>query len=266
MGEKEKKGNEAVGNLDFRKIVYFDGETIDNSLQSSNGGSYANVVETTGLTRLGVDAGLSTSVALKVPLQARLAFALTGRLEAKYKHEWTNKTTITSTDISRFEENKSRFCVFKNVKLSDIVNSLTLLRLLAAIGKIAGTISDEVDLRELSNLLNDLEGYDVFDIGIDRYVRFNQNAYLSNYRRNDLSLSKLTIYCIEVGEFDQIEFDYMNKLNNIQTIVNINNQNTTLAEFLEPADSKSENDACVDNDADTTITLYDAVCAYVNEV
>lgn len=35
MGEKEKKGNEAVGNLDFRKIVYFDGETIDNSLQSS---------------------------------------------------------------------------------------------------------------------------------------------------------------------------------------------------------------------------------------
>lgn len=251
----------------FRKIVYFDRETISNSLQSSNGGSYKKVRESTGTRTLDVDAetDLSASVAVSVPFLARLKFVLTGRLNTKYIHEWANKTTVTSTDISQFEESKSLLAVFEDVKLTDIVNSLTSLRFLAAMGKMVGSLLKEVDLKELSKLLNDLEGYDVFDIGKNRYVRFNQNAYLSNYKRNDLSMARLDLYCVKVGTFYKTDFDYMDKLSHVQTIVNINDQNKTLADIMDSCDSGVSGEVEESQSSGDMIQLYDAVCAYVNE-
>lgn len=256
---------------DFKKIVYFDRETINNALQRENNGIVRKVQTKKIDKSLETDSvlELNASTVLGVPFLGRLKFLFSGRLSLEYLREWNNTTTVTSSDISQFKSIESTLTPFVAINLKDIQNSLTSLRVAAAFTKLIKVNNADFNFREMSDLLDDMEGYDVYDIGNSVYVRFNQTAYLSNYKRNDISMVKLDLYCIKVGAYERAEFDYIRKLNKMQSLFNLDdNQATTLADFYfgsSGTDRNKEMNTQGSSDNENTIVLYDVVCAYVSE-
>lgn len=249
----------------FQKIVYFDRETICNSLQINNGGSLEVVKKTSGSKAVGGDGTLSTEVDLRnsIPFLTRLKFALSGKLQLKYFHEWTNQKTVTSTDISQFETIKDGLKRFSSVELNDIPNSLTSLRFAAAFTKMLRQNQD-YNLQELSSLLEEMEGYDVFDIGCNKYIRFNQVAYLSNYKRHDLAMSQLDLYCIKVGEYQKVDFDFIRRIEGMQSLFDVPGNQKSLGDLFD-GDERSPVVTCENSSVQIEhIALFDAVCAYIS--
>lgn len=62
---------------------------------------------------------------------------------------------------------------------------------------------DKVDAKEFKTVMDSYDGYDTYKVDEKRYVRFNNEAFVSNYKRNDLLAATMTLYCIEVGEFSK---------------------------------------------------------------
>lgn len=206
---------------------------------------------------------------LWVFLLGRLKFLFNGKLELRYLHEWDSRTTVTSTDIGLFRTLEKSLTFFPKVQLYDVKNSLTSFRIAATFLKVVKQNNQELNVREASDLLTSMEGYDLYDIRDNRYVRFNQNAYLSNYKRNDISMSVLDLYCIKVGNYNQEDFDFLQKLNRMQSMFDVSGtHNRTLGDlyFDERQSGKTTVQASTcSSRTSREIALYDVLCAYVSE-
>jgi len=253
----------------MQKIVYFDKETIGNILEQLHGGSFSNVSSVDKAKAISAQGktDASASVRLPVPLIARIRFVFTSRLSASYTKKTSTLTTVTSTDVSQFKEIRDDLRAFKNCSLSDIKNSLTSFRM--AVGY-ANALRDGVDglnTRELANLLNETEGYNLYDIGESRYVRFNSSAFISNYKYNDIVNSKLDLYCIKVGSFKHEDFDFTRRMKRMQDLFDSSaDGGQTIGDVYPPGESSNLYVRVRPGDTSDVddITLYDVVCAYIS--
>lgn len=75
-----------------------------------------------------------------------------------------------------------------------------------------------LDTKEFKAVMDNYYGYNIYSIDENRYVRFNNNAYVSNYKNNDL-LTTMTLYCISVGKFKRDRFDYVKGISNIERFI-----------------------------------------------
>lgn len=247
----------------LNKIVYFDRETINNILQEKNKGN--KVIEIGSMTSLKGNGQLDVDaqVKLSVPLIKRIAFLFSGKISVNILKQYDNTTTITSTEISEFEKLKSELKHIKNVQMKDIENSSTFFRVAGGYLKMMKESVDEVDVKEFNNVMNSFEGYDTYKISKNEYVRFNNSAFVSNYKRNDLLTTKIDLFCIFVGKFKKEEFDFIKQLNKMQTLITNFEKEETLSELfpcLEDEDLKNQ-----DSDEETVdyINLYDVICASI---
>lgn len=253
----------------FNKIIYFDKETINNILQELNEGNKmikSNSMSTIkGTGKVEVDAKLK----LSVPLIKRIFFLFSGKLSASYVKQQDNTTTITSTEISEFDRIKNKLTNKEKVQISDIENSSTFFRVAGGYLKMIKGGIDEVDVKEFNNVMNNYDGYDTYKIEDNVYVRFNNSAFVSNYKRNDLLTTKMSIYCVLVGEFKREEFDFIKQINKMQTLIKGIETSNSLADIyppngnsLMPSTSQTDSSEQIDNTSDM-IKLYDVVYAAI---
>lgn len=249
------------------KIIYFDKETIRNILQEQNKGSKTTQTGMSTSSNVNGEIGVEAKIKLSVPFLDRLGFLFSGKINTSFVIKQDSETTITSTEISEFEELKSHFVEIKNTMIGDIENSSTFFRVAGGYLRIIKGGIDGVDTKEFKAVMDSFDGYDTYKVNENKYVRFNNSAFVSNYKRNDLLASKMTLYCIEVGKFDKEKFDFIQQLNKMEKLVIGVNQNTTLADVFPPKqlDAESEN-ALFDSTPYTSLAdifLYDVVYACI---
>jgi len=202
----------------MRKIIYFDKETIKNILQEQNKGNKQTQIGTSSASEFAteIEAEAQTGIKLNVPILLRLSFLVTGRMKAKFLIKRESETTITSTEISEFDKLKPSLCEMLDVHLSDIKNSSTSFRVAGNYLRFVKGQIDDVDVKEFNAALNGIEGYDTYKVDGCKYVRFNNTAFVSNYKRNDLLTTQMTLYCIRVGKFKESSFDFVEHMNKMQ--------------------------------------------------
>ena len=205
----------------INKIIYFDKETIRNILQERDRGELLRTTDISSnlQTRGTIATEASAKLKLDVPLISRISFLFTGKIEASYVVKRDSTTTISSTEISEFEQLKSLLTVIIDVQLSDIENSSTSLRVAGGYLKIVKGDIDGVDTKEFKTVMDSYDGYDTYKVDEKRYVRFNNAAFVSNYKRNDLLTTTMTLYCIPVGEFNKKRFDFIEEIGKMERLV-----------------------------------------------
>ena len=260
----KKKTNE-LKNL-IRKIIYFDRETIKNILQELNNGDKSTTIKSNENINVKLNSAVSAEVKLKfqIPFWARLSFLFSSKLSTQYVSQFDSTTTITTTEISDFEKIKANFVEFENIAVSDIENSSTFFRVAGNYSRILKGGVKDVDAKEFKNVMDGYEGYDHYKIDGNTYVRFNNSAFMSNYKRNDLLNSKLLLYCIPVGEFPYSNFNFIEQLNKMQKLSTESTQTLNdIYPFLntEKTISKGKKN-------EKSIILYDVVyaCIYQGEI
>lgn len=251
-----------------RKIIYFDRETIKNVLQEKNKGTRTKTSGTSSEADLSVSVDTESSVSayLGVPVLARLKFVFTGTLKVQYLLKHDSSTTITSTEISDFESIQDGFVKFENQQVYDIENSSTFFRVAGGYLKMMGNNVEGVNVKEFKDVMDSFEGYDVYKINESTYIRFNNSAFVSNYKRNDLLTTKIMVYCVPVGSFSLDDFDFMKQLTKMQELITTANVVQTLADVY-PAEIVLNESAAYGNTTngivDNQIKLYDVVYACV---
>lgn len=252
------------------KIIYFDKETIGNILQERYRGSKQTNSEMLTSAQASGEIEGGGQIKLNVPFTQRFGFLLSGKLEAKFIVKRNSETTITSTEISEFDALKSSLKAMVNVKLRDIENSSTSFRVAGNYLRIMKSQFEDVDVKAFNDVMNDFDGYDVYKVNSSQYVRFNNTAFVSNYKRNDLLSTQMTLYAIKVGDFSKDDFDFMKHINRMEKMFNGLGNNLTLADldYAEAAnDSKlTELTEYVADSIIKEVELYDVVYAsIVNE-
>lgn len=250
----------------INKIIYFDKETIQNILQEQNHGSVINTTDVSTSIRNEGNIGTSAKVELRVPFLSRLGFLFSGKLSASYIAKRDKTTTITSTEISEFEKIKPQLTKQENVVVVDIENSSTFLRAAGGYLKIVKGGIEGVDTKEFKIVMDSYDGYDTYKINNKTYVRFNNTAFVSNYKRNDILTTMMTLYCIPVGEFLKERFDFLKEVSKMETMISTAEQPKNLADVyppLIPFNKQSEGNTSQDTDKDK-IKLYDVVYACVS--
>lgn len=265
---QQRRTHELTSSL--KKIVYLDRETINNALQRENRGAVQKINSQSTNTFLDGDINAESrfSTSLGIPFIGRLKFLFSGKIELQYLREWDSRTTVTSTDISMFRTIESSLTQFGKVQLHDVKNSLTSFRVAATFLKLVKSNNQDFNIRETADLLTSMEGYDLYDIGNNRYVRFNQKAYLSNYKRNDISMSVLDLYCIRVGDYPPDSFDYLKQLNSMQSLFDVPTMQGKTLEDICFSSNSSETERRPNTGSrqnNQLIKLYDVLCAYVSE-
>jgi hypothetical protein len=255
---------------EIKKIIYFDRETIANILQEQNKGSKQTQTEMSTSSEVSADTEAEANVKLSVPLALRLSFLFTGRIGAKFLIKRESETMITSTEISEFDIIKSALSEMKSVRVSDVENSLTSFRVAGNLMRfVRGQVKD-IDISEFNSVMNSFEGYDTYKIDDDNecYVRFNNSAFVSNYKGNDLLSTQMTLYCIKVGEFEKSSFDFMKQINKMQEMFSNAVSAQTLADIYPPKDQVQAPSSIRENSnneaSDKTVSLYDVVYACIS--
>ena len=248
------------------KIIYFDSETIKNTLQELNKGEISS--NSNDSTRMELDSSLEVGGKIKigVPFFERLQFLLSGRISTHYIKTKEKTTTITSTELSEFEKIKNDLCEFQNVKIEDIENSSTFFRVAGGYLKIVQGGVDGVDVQEFKKVIDSFDGYDTYKISSDEYIRFNNKAFVSNYKRNDLLLTNMNIYCVHVGKFKKEQFDYLKQISKMENLITGVDNNLTLADQFPIEENNIEGDVevCMERSKDKSIKLYDVVYACIS--
>ena len=252
----------------INKIIYFDKETIRNILQQWEKGQvehktgFASTLQNQG--SLGME--LSSKIKLDVPFLARLSFLVSGKLETSFITKMDNVTTISSTEISEFEKIKPALKCLTDVILFDIENSSTCIRAAGGYLRILKGGIDGVDTREFKTVMENYDGYDTYKIDESNYVRFNNSAFVSNYKRNDLLTTRMTLYCIPVGLFTKDRFDFLKEIAKMQEVLSSADGNRSLADIYPPStnttDPTKEEQRKGKNGEQ--VTLYDVVYACIS--
>ena len=151
-----------------------------------------------------------------------------------------------------------------NVQLTDIENSSTSLRVAGGYLKIVKGGIDGVDTKEFKTVMDSYDGYDTYKVDEKRYVRFNNSAFVSNYKRNDLLTTTMTLYCIPVGMFDKTRFDFIQEISKMERLISTAEKPQTLADLYPSTIKVSENANGKDSNVNNEIvTLYDVLYACV---
>ena len=250
----------------INKIIYFDKETIRNILQERDHGELLRVtdVSSTAQVQTSIATEVSAKLKLEVPLVSRISFLFTGKIDASYVIQRDSTTTISSTEISEFEKLKPLLVPIPNIQLSDIENSSTSLRVAGGYLKIVKGGIDGLDTKEFKTVMDSYDGYDTYKVDEKRYVRFNNSAFVSNYKRNDLLTTTMTLYCIPVGDFDKTRFDFIQEISKMERLISTAKKPQTLAD-LYPSEIE------IDDKTDTAnpqkeienVRLYDVLYACV---
>ena len=250
----------------INKIIYFDKETIRNILQERDRGELLRTTDiSSNLQTRGTIATEASKLKLDVPLISRISFLFTGKIEASYVVKRDSTTTISSTEISEFEQLKSLLTVIKDVQLSDIENSSTSLRVAGGYLKIVKGDIDGVDTKEFKTVMDSYDGYDTYKVDEKRYVRFNNAAFVSNYKRNDLLTTTMTLYCIPVGEFNKKRFDFIEEIGKMERLVVSAEKPKSLADIY-PSEVQLASVNVKNQDVEKkndTVVLYDVLYACI---
>jgi hypothetical protein len=113
--------------------------------------------------------------------------------------------------------------------------------------------------------MDSFDGYDTYAVDEKRYVRFNNAAFVSNYKRNDLLTTTMTLYCIPVGDFERTRFDFIEEIGKMERLISAANQPKTLAdiyprEMQNVGTPEKAEETSTPKDA---VTLYDVLYACV---
>ena len=245
----------------IHKIIYFDKETIRNILQERNKGEKTHTFDSS--TSFQRDSAIETAgnVELSTPFLARLKFLFSSKMDIKYIVKKDEITTISSTEISEFEELKVSLQEFKTVKLRDIENSATFFKIASGYLKIIKGGVDGVDIKEFNNVMDNYNGYDTYKINDTTYIRFNNSAFVSNYKRNDILTTTMTIYCIPVGLIEKERFDFVKEIGKMETLSNVTHSATTLHEMFPPSTPTQTPNTSNESTSIDKIKLYDAIYA-----
>lgn len=253
--------------MTINKIIYFDKETIRNILQEREHGELSTVtdVSSTAQTQASIATEASAKLKLEVPLVSRISFLFTGRIDASYIIKRDSTTTISSTEISEFEKLKPLLVSIPNIQLSDIENSSTSLRVAGGYLKIIKGGVDGLDTKEFKTVMDSYDGYDTYKVDENRYVRFNNSAFVSNYKRNDLLTTSMMLYCIPVGSFNKMRFDFIQEISKMERLISTAEKAQTLAD-LYPSEVKAKGKAhTTDTQKETDqVILYDVLYACVS--
>jgi len=248
------------------KIIYFDKETILNILQERNKGNKQSQTGISTSAEASVEIQTEASVKLNVPLGVRISFLFSGRLGSKFLIKRESETTITSTEISEFDKIKNELIEQKNVKISDIENSSTSFRVAGNFLRFLKGQVQDVDVKEFNAVLNGFEGYDTYKISETTYVRFNNSAFVSNYKRNELLNTEMTLYCIKVCDCEKETFDFIEQINKMQKMFSNVEQAKTLADIYPPKAAKTmETESHQNKSPGSNIELFDVVYACIAE-
>ena len=177
-----------------------------------------------------------------------------------------SSTSITSTEISEFNSIKNKFSIIEDILISDIENSSTFFRVAGSYLRIMQGGVEGVDTKEFKSVMDSQDGYDTYKVDSNRYVRFNNTAFLSNYKRNDLLATKMTIYCISIGFFHKDKFDFMKQIEKMQALY-IGPKTQTLADAFSSDSSISRDTPLAtiqDQEKDGNIELFDVVYACIS--
>lgn len=255
----------------IRKIIYFDRETIRNILQEQNHGDYSKTIEKSSSVQTEGGIESSAKIKLSVPLVSRIAFLFSGRLATSYLVKRDSSTTITSTELSEFRTIESQLVRIENVQLHDIKNSSTSFRVAGVLLRVVKDGVDGIDTKEFNTAMDHFDGYDTYRVSDNQYVRFNNTAFLSNYKRYDLLTTTMTLYCIPVGKFTRDRFDFYNEINNMSGLFSNTNKLNKLADAYPPHQESQpitpieETNYELDNDnTKELIELFDVLYACVD--
>lgn len=251
----------------INKIIYFDKETIRNILQERDHGELSRTTDISSSvqTHGSVAAEASAKLKLDVPLISRISFLFTGKIEASYIVKRDSTTTLSSTEISEFEKLKHLLTPIIDIQLSDIENSSTSLRVAGGYLRIVKGGIDGVDTKEFKTVMDNYDGYDTYKVDENRYVRFNNTAFVSNYKRNDLLTTTMTLYCIPVGVFDKRRFDFIEEVGKMERLITSAEKTKTLADIYPPDVQLTGigNKGKVTEKETETVTLYDVLYACI---
>ena len=247
----------------INKIIYFDKETIRNILQERERGELVRKIDVSSSVQnnAAITAEASAKLKLDVPFISRISFLFSGKMEAAYILKRDSTTTISSTEISEFEKLKPVLTTIEDVQLTDIENSSTALRVAGGYLKIV----DGVDTKEFKAVMDSYDGYDTYKVDQKKYVRFNNAAFVSNYKRNDLLTTTMKLYCIPVGVFDRKRFDFVEEIGKMERLITSAEHPKTLADIYPPEvqfTGEKHKDQSVDKE-DNNVTLYDVLYACV---
>ncbi|MEK3986396.1 DUF6414 family protein [Paenibacillus sp. FSL K6-3166] len=252
----------------INKIIYFDKETIRNILQEQHKGARTSQTGISTSTEANAEIAIEAKIKLSVPFWDRIAFLFSGKLGASFIVRRDNETTITSTEISEFEEMKNLLTEINSTLIYDIENSSTFFRVAGGYLRIVKGGVEGVDTKEFNAVMDGYDGYDTYKVDAQRYVRFNNSAFVSNYKRNDLLATRMTLFCIEVGKFHKEKFDFMKQLNKMENLLTEANQNKTLADAFPPNDIDPNGEVKITGEHHRhiplpDILLYDVVYACI---
>ncbi|WP_242327149.1 DUF6414 family protein [Lactococcus lactis] len=218
----------------LNKVIYFDKETINNLLEQFNEGSREVVSGTSSNSKVNGEISAEGSIKLKIPFLQRFGFLFSSKIATSYIREKAKSVTVTSTEISEFETLKQSLECIENVQIKDIENSSTFFRVAGGYLKFLKGDVDDVDVKEFGTVMDSYDGYDTYKIDNNRYIRFNNDAFVSNYKRNDLLTTKMTVYCIPVGNFDHKEFDFFEQISKMETMITGIERTMTLSDLYPP--------------------------------
>ena len=258
----------------INKIVYFDRETIQNILQESERGKLTRKTSTIYETEDSstASAGASLKVNIGVPFFARLLFLFNGQLDYSYIQKWKDETTVSSTvsstEISEFEKIKPLLRKMEDIQLSDIENSSTSLRVAGGYLRIIKGGIEGLDTKEFKSVMESYDGYDTYKVDHDNkniYVRFNNAAFVSNYKRNDLLTTTLTLYCISVGRFNRSRFDFINEISRMEHLISSTDPVKSLADIYPPStmNNPQRNEEKSITEDEEKVELYDVLYACI---
>lgn len=256
-----------MGKEIINKIIYFDKETIRNILQERDHGDLARTTDVSSAVQMQGDmmAEASAKLKLEVPLVSRISFLFTGKIGASYVVKRDSTTTISSTEISEFEKLKPLLTPISNIQLTDIENSSTSLRVAGGYLKIIKGGIEGVDTKEFKTVMDSYDGYDTYKVDEKRYVRFNNAAFVSNYKRNDLLTTTMSLYCIPVGMFDKRRFDFIEEISKMERLITSAEKPKTLADIYPPEvhSMRINNEHKVTGNVTNSVTLYDVLYACI---
>lgn len=258
----------------INKIIYFDRETISNILEELNRGEKVSKKEDLKSFKTEASVQASGDVKLSIPFWDKIKFLLTGKISVEALYQRNNNITISSTEISEFEELKESLDQYTNIQIEDIENSSSFFRVAVSYLRFLPQKAMEgVDIKEFNKVLDGFEGYDTYVVNGDdnKFLRFNNSAFISNYRRNDLLTTKIDVYCIYVGEFYKNEFNFLSQINKMGTLVTSNSEHTTIDQLFPPEElNLTSNESSRISISDTTkagekVKLFDVVYASISK-
>lgn len=152
--------------------------------------------------------------------------------------------------------------------LTDIENSSTFFRVAGNFSRIIKGGVEGIDSKEFMLMMESFEGYDTYKVDSSIYVRFNNSAFLSNYKRNDLLSSKITLYCLEVGEFKKEKFDFMDQMSKMEKMITYVDTKKSLADYYPPkSEQLNQGDEELEPNSPeklNLVKLYDVVYACIS--